>query len=93
MGVEEIKKIAKPILKKYGVKRAGLFGSAARGDFGPESDIDVIVEGPKGISLLDFVGIQLELEDHLGKKVDLVQYSAIKPRLRPYIMQDHIPIL
>lgn len=47
----------------------------------------------QSISLLDFIGIQQELEDLLQKKVDLVEYEAIKPALKDSILQEEIPVL
>ena len=91
--VEEIKARAVPILKAAGANKAALFGSYARGDQTSESDIDILADLPHSMSLFDVVGIKLDLEDVLGKKVDLVQYDAIKPRLRPYIMQDLIQMI
>jgi len=61
-----------PILKKYGVSRASLFGSVVRGDTHKNSDVDILVEVPKEKSLFDMMDIQFELEDALKKKVDLV---------------------
>lgn len=91
--LEQIKKKVLPILKEAGVKRSSLFGSYARGDQKKGSDIDILVELPKGKSLLDFVDLQLKLEGALGKKVDLGEYSTIKPRLKPYILNDQIQII
>lgn len=91
--LEEIKKKLAPILKATGVTRAALFGSIARGDQTKESDIDILVDLPKGMSLFDVVDLEFKLEQVAKRKVDLVDYGAIKPRLKPYIMQDQIPIL
>jgi len=91
--VEEIKSKAVPILKAAGASRAALFGSYARGDTTDESDIDILVDLPHTMSLFDVVGVQLDLEDVLGKKVDLVQYDAIKPRLVPYIMRNLVQMI
>lgn len=90
--IELIRKKALPVLKRYGVRRAGLFGSVARGRAAHKSDIDLLVEIMKPISLLGFVKFKHELEDVLGKSVDLVEFSAIKPHLQPYIMEDYIPL-
>jgi len=57
-----------------------------------DSDIDILVEIDKDISLLDFVGLKLEIEDALGKKVDLVEYKAIKPLLREWILNEQVVI-
>jgi len=82
-----------PILKKYGVSRASLFGSVVRGDTHKNSDVDILVEVPKDKSLFDMMDIQFELEDVLKKKVDLVEYHLIKPRLKSYILKDQVQIL
>jgi hypothetical protein len=93
MNIEEIKKKVIPILKRYHVKKAGIFGSVARGEETEESDIDILVEIDDRMSLLDFVGLKLELEDALGKKVDLGEYSTIKPLIREQILSEEVSIL
>jgi hypothetical protein len=91
--LEEIKEKALPILKEAGVTRSSIFGSYVRGEQKSDSDIDILVDLPKSKSLFDFVGLQLELEDVLNKKVDLVEYVTIKPRLRQYILSEQVMIL
>ena len=91
--IDEIKQKALPILIKYGVKKAGLFGSYARGDMNNNSDIDILVEIDDDISLLDFVGIKLDIEESLGKKIDLIEYSAIKPIIKERILNEQIILL
>ncbi len=91
--ITNIKKQILPILKRNGVRRAGLFGSIVRGQTHRKSDIDLLVELKKDYSLLDFVGLKLELEDKLQQKVDLVEYDCIKPLLRKSILKQQIPIL
>jgi uncharacterized protein len=90
--LENIKSQIKPILKKYGIKKAGIFGSSARGE-SVVNDLDLLVKIDKKISLLEFIGIQQELEDTLGMKVDLVEYDAIMPALKDEILQDEEPVL
>jgi predicted nucleotidyltransferase len=87
-----IKKKIRPILKKYGIKKAGIFGSSARGE-SVVNDLDLLVKIDQKISLLEFIGIQQELEDELGMKVDLVEYEAIKPALKEDILRDEDPVL
>ena len=91
--IEEIRQKILPILQCYGVKRVGLFGSYARGEMREDSDIDILVEIEKDISLLDFVGLKLEIEEALGKRVDLVEYNTIKPLLRERILNEQVIIL
>ena len=92
MDIVEMRSKIKPILSAYGVKRAGLFGSAARGTTTDTSDIDIAVDITKDISLFDFVGLKQQLEAILGKPVDLVEYQAIKPTLKDSILRNHIPL-
>jgi len=92
MKIEDIKAVIVPILTRHRIKRAGIFGSVVKGNATAKSDIDILVELGSEISLLDFVGIKYELEDHLGRKVDLVEYQAIKPRLKNRIMPEEIRI-
>lgn len=91
--LDEIKNKAVPILKDAGVTRSFLFGSYVRGTQRKDSDVDLLVDLPKGLSLFDVAEIKYKLEDALGKKVDLVDYHRIKPRLKPYILSEHVQIL
>lgn len=93
IAVEEIKKKAVPILKEAGVIRSSLFGSYVRGEEEKDSDIDLLVEVPKGTGLFAFVRLKRKLESALDKKVDLVTYKSIHPLLRGNILQEQIPIL
>jgi len=74
-------------LRASGVKKAYLFGSFARGEK-KYNDIDIAIEPPRGFSLLDMAGVQIDIEDKIGKKVDIVSLRAIKQRLMPYIKPD-----
>src|SRR5688572_30205585 len=92
--IEEIKEKVVPILKRHGATRAGIFGSYARGEMREDSDVDILVELPRDrISFLDFIGIIHELEDELGRKVDLGEYHTIKPFVRQRILAEEIRIL
>lgn len=83
-------KNTKDIFSRYGVKKAAVFGSYARGENRNDSDIDFLVELGKSMSLLDFIGLKLDLENKLGSKVDVVQYKTIKPSLKDAILKDEV---
>ncbi len=85
------KKIAS-ILASHGAKRVRVFGSYARGEANPESDIDVIVEFSGRKSLLDIVGIEQEISDTLGIKVDLINEKFISPYLIDRIKSEAVVI-
>ncbi len=80
------------ILKRYKIKKAGIFGSYATGEQRKNSDIDILVEPNKGMGL-EFVELALELENKLGKKVDLITYKSISPYLKKYILNEEIKII
>ena len=90
----ELKKKINPILIKNDVKRAAIFGSYARGEAKKNSDVDILIEYKNDDkSLLDFVGLKLELEEKLNKKVDLLTYDSIYHRLRENILSSQKIIL
>lgn len=93
MEINTIKNKILPILAPYQITKAGIFGSAARGEMRSDSDVDILVDIEKKISLLDFIGLKMKLEQSLDKKVDLVEYSTIKPQLRARILQEQIQII
>jgi len=90
--IEQIKESILPILKRYNISRAGLFGSYVKNENTEESDIDILIELKEKISLLEFVRIKLALEDKLNKKVDLVEYQSVKPRLKNRIFSEEVRI-
>ena len=82
-----------PVLKEAGVTKSSLFGSYVRGENRADSDVDILVELPKGNSLLDLVRLEKKLEKALGKKVDLLTYNSVHPLLKDYINKDQLQIL
>ena len=88
-----IKKKIIPILKAYRIKKAGIFGSFARGENKKKSDVDILAEIGKKYSLLDVIGIKLQLEKAVKKKVDLVEYELIRKEIKDNILNDEIRIL
>jgi predicted nucleotidyltransferase len=91
---KEIKARIVPILKQSGVKRAGIFGSYARGEQTKDSDLDILIEvkGRK-FSLFDLSHLELELEKTLRKKVDVLTYNGKDPLLRERILKEEIKII
>ena len=80
-------------LKKHGITKASVFGSYARRDQKKRSDIDILVKVKNGTSLLDLAGFELDLEDIMKRKVDLLTYDAIHPYVKDEILKDEIFIL
>ena len=80
-------------LSPYKPKKLGIFGSYARGENNANSDLDILVEFGERISLLDLVGLEQDLSESLGIKVDLVTERALSKYVRPYVEQDYQPIL
>jgi len=78
------------IRKQYGVIRCGLFGSHSKGLAAEESDIDLLVQFEKPIGFFKFIELENHLSEKLGKKVDLVTEDALKPLIRPHIMETII---
>ena len=88
MDVEETKKKVIPLLKDYDVRKAGLFGSLARGDAREDSDVDLLVEFRGDKSLLDLAGLKLDVEELLGRRVDVLTYGSLHPLLRSRILRE-----
>lgn len=85
--MEHIIEASKPILHRYNIKKAALFGSIVRGDFTLTSDIDMLINSPKQFSLFDRAGLKIDLEDALHRSVDVIEYTSIKPSLKDSILK------
>jgi len=79
-------------LTRLGVRSLSLFGSVARGEERPDSDVDILVEFEGRATFDRFMDTKFYLEEILECKVDLVTPQAIKPRMKPYIMQDLVHV-
>jgi hypothetical protein len=79
-------------LERLGVKSLSIFGSVARGEETRGSDVDVLVEFEGSPTFDGFMDTKFFLEDLLGRKVDLVLPQAIRPQLKPHILQDMIHV-
>jgi len=96
--IQEIKKTLEKhkeeLEGKYKVKEIGIFGSYVRGEQKGKSDLDILVEFEEDakLSLLDVVGLEIELSNLLGIKVDLVEKKSLKPYIGQYILREVIYI-
>jgi predicted nucleotidyltransferase len=89
---DSVRRLAR-IAVKHGVVKAFVFGSFARGDAGPGSDLDVLVELEPGRSLLDLARLEDELEDSLGLDVDVVTAKSLFPEVLERVMAERKAVL
>lgn len=91
---QDLARKIRPVLESHQVVRASVFGSLARGDGTTDSDLDLLVDfGQNRKSLFDLQDLQDDLERVLARKVDLVLFKSIKPRLKSRILAEQIPVL
>jgi len=95
MSTEELKARRERILEiaaRHGARNVRIFGSVVRGEAEPDSDVDFLVEMEPGRSLLDHVGLVQDLEDYLGRKVDVVSNRALHWFIRDRVLAEAIPL-
>jgi hypothetical protein len=85
---EEILRVA----ARHGARNVRIFGSVARGQAGKESDVDVLVDMEPGRSLLDLGALLMELEELIGRRVDVVTEQGLRPRIRERVLQEAVPL-
>jgi predicted nucleotidyltransferase len=88
--LEAASPVLKALVADHGYTRLAVFGSVARQQARPDSDIDLIVKAPEGTSSFDFVRFQQLLEQVLGRQIDLVEYGGLTPRLDDDIRRDAV---
>ena len=88
--IDEIRKRIEPVVRKYGVLTVWLFGSYARGEATEQSDVDLLIEGGKIRTLYQLSALRLELEDVLGKPVDLITVGNNDKAFLHRIRQDEV---
>ncbi len=93
MDLTSIKNKSIPVLSSAGVTRSSLFGSIVSGGFNDNSDVDFLIELPRGKTLLDFMDLKEKLEAALGKSVDLVTYKSISPYLKDSILKSQFQLI
>jgi predicted nucleotidyltransferase len=77
---------------QWGARDVRVFGSVARGDANPSSDVDFLVEFEPGRSLLDHGGLVMDLQDLLGCEVDVVSEGGMRPRFRDRVLKEAVPL-
>ncbi len=96
MSIEEIvyqkRNEIRRIAEKHGAYNVRVFGSVARGEAGPDSDVDLLVNAGEKTSSWFPAGLILDLEELLGRRVDVVEEEALRPALRPYVLRDARPL-
>lgn len=82
--LEDLRRIVSPVCEKYDLAAAYVFGSCARGDATPSSDVDILIdrEGSKVETFFDIGGVYSDLEDSLNSSIDLITVQALEPRDR-----------
>ena len=92
--IQDLKDKVIPVLLPYGVKRIALFGSVARGQETPESDVDLLVTfeepRPRPIGLFTWVHLERELSERLKRPVEMGTDKSLRPHLRPEVERDLI---
>ena len=88
--IEELKRLIAPIAKEHGVKRISLFGSYSRGTAGQNSDVDLLIEKGRAMSLFQLSGLRLSLEDALKIPVDIVTTESSDKEFLHNIARDEV---
>jgi predicted nucleotidyltransferase len=96
MGIEEIlgskREEILRIAAKHGVTSIRVFGSVARGDAGPESDVDFLIDAGDDVTPWFPAGFVADLSDLLGRRVDVVETCALRPRLRTQVLEEAVAL-
>lgn len=91
-GILEKRELIKRIAAEHGVRNVRVFGSRARGDARPDSDVDLLVEPGPAISSWFPAGLVLDLEELLGFPVDVVTDRGLRPELRAAVLREAVPL-
>lgn len=81
-----------PDLERFGVRSLRLFGSTARNEASPASDVDLLVDFERSPTYSEFMRLRIFLEDLLGVEVDLVTEAGLRHQVRPFVEKDAIRV-
>jgi hypothetical protein len=85
--------IIKAVTQKLKPTLLGIFGSYARGEENEKSDLDILIDFETNVNLLELIGIEQEISERLGIKVDLITLRSVNATLKPYIESDLIRLI
>lgn len=88
MKLAEVKRKSEPVLRTYGMKRASVFGSTARGEAREDSDVDMLVKLGRPMGMISYSRFVDDLKSALGRDVDVLTENSLNPHLRPHITKD-----
>ena len=80
------------VAARHGALNVRVFGSVARGEARPDSDVDFLVDLESGRSLFDLGGLLTDLQNLLGRKVDVVTENSLRPRIRERVKREAVPL-
>ena len=92
MNIDEVKQKVTPIFRQYGVQRASVFGSVARGEDRPNSDVDFLVRLQRPVGFFKLSALEDSLEQRLQRPVDVVEEEGLSRHMKPYISKDLVTI-
>ncbi|MDF2430561.1 MAG: uncharacterized protein JWP44_192 [Mucilaginibacter sp.] len=93
MEFREYQQLILPVLNRYSIKRAAIFGSAAKGNMTVNSDVDLLIEADKGFTIFKMLKLEEEISKLIKRKVDVVEFSALKPSIKNEVLLSAIQIL
>lgn len=88
----DLRRIKPDLERRYHIRELSVFGSYARGQQTEASDVDVLIDAARGMTLLDLAGLQLELQEMLGLSVDVAMMGGLRPRVEPEIMRERVRV-
>lgn len=92
MNIEAVKEKITPVFEQYGVEYAAIFGSVARGEDRPDSDVDFIVRLRRPFGFFKLSALETLLEQKLQRSVDIVEEEGLSRHMKPYVTKDLITV-